>query len=112
MSELGRAVALDQVAVEVADHHRVGVELVVGDPGGLDHEQVVAGDAGGDVAGGPHDEPVAGQLGVQLGDLCAQVVDRLVDGPGHDAASSTGRARGSRRIALSRCITSLAPRPK
>src|SRR3712207_9486781 len=60
-----RALALDQVALEVADHHRLGAQLVVADPGRLDDQKLGAGHASRDVAGGPDDESPPRQLGVQ-----------------------------------------------
>ena len=68
-----RATAVDEGAVEVADDHRLGGQLVVGHPGRLDHEQVVARHAGGDVARRPDDQPVAGELGVQAATRAAQL---------------------------------------
>ena len=58
--------ARDDVAVEVAEDHVLGREVVVRDARRLDHEQVGAGHAARDVAAGPDDEPVAHQLAVQL----------------------------------------------
>ena len=54
--------ALHDPALEVADDHVLRRQVVVGDAAGLDHQQVVTGDACGDVAGRPHHEPVADQL--------------------------------------------------
>jgi hypothetical protein len=66
-----RVVAVHQGAVEVGDDHRVGGQLVVGDPGRLDHQQVRLRNPRGDVAGGPDHQAVARELGVQGGDLLA-----------------------------------------
>ena len=57
-----RVLALDDLAVEVADDHVLGRQVVVGDPARLDDQQVVAGHPRRDVARGPHHQLVAGQL--------------------------------------------------
>src|SRR4051794_26164386 len=85
-------VALDQVAGEVADHDRVGVEVVVGDAAGLDDHELVAGDAGGEVPARPRDELVAGQLGVEGAHLVAQGGDRVSHGPAPPCRSAAARA--------------------
>ena len=92
-------------AVEVAHDHVVGRQLVVGDTGRLDHEQVGAGHACRDVAGRPHDEAVADELGVQGGDLVAQPgdvggdvgVERHDAPPVDDLAADPLEPRASRR---------------
>jgi hypothetical protein len=45
-----RELAVDQLAVQVADHDGVRGQLVVAHPAGLDDQQVVAGHPGRDVA--------------------------------------------------------------
>ena len=103
--------AVDDVAVEVADDHRRRGELVVGHPGRLDHHEVLAGHPPGDVARGPGDQPVAGELAVQARHRLAQRADGGVD-RGQLRHRAPFAAAAARRRALSRCITSLAPRPK
>ncbi len=49
----------DDGAVEGAQHHVVGSQVVVGDTGRLDHEVVGAGNAAGDVAARPDHQAVA-----------------------------------------------------
>ena len=65
--------------VEVAQDHGLRGELVVGDPGRLDDEQVGARHPARDVAGGPDDEAVPDQLGVQPGDVLARRGDGSLD---------------------------------
>jgi hypothetical protein len=85
---VGRRIAgsFEQVAVEVADDHRLRIELVIADTRGLDHEDVVevsrAGDALGDVARRPRDEIPARKLGVQVGDAPLRGVDGGPHGAG------------------------------
>jgi len=88
----GGVVALDQGAAQVGDDHGVGGELVVGDTGRFDEQQVPAGHPGRDIAGGPDDQLVRGQLGVQLGHLTAQALDSAPD-IGGDAHATTSRCR-------------------
>lgn len=86
--EGGGGAVLDLLAVEGAHDHVVGAQLVVGDAGGLDDEQVgllravaaVDDDALGDVAGGPHDEVPADELAVEGGDALAGVLDSGLQG--------------------------------
>src|SRR5690606_5204059 len=85
----GGVVALHELALEVADDHAVGRELVVGHPARLDHHQVVAGDPAGHVARGPDDEVVADQLGVQGGDAFAQLLDGGLGGGGNRSEEHT-----------------------
>ncbi|MPN14743.1 hypothetical protein SDC9_162072 [bioreactor metagenome] len=64
-----RVVAIDQDAVEVADHHVVGRQPVVSHSGRLDHHQVGGMQALRDVAGGPDHEIPARQFCVQFADF-------------------------------------------
>jgi hypothetical protein len=113
-------VPVDEVRIEIGDHHGVGGQLVVADAGRLDHQQVVAWNAGRDVTGGPDDQSVPGQLGVELGNLLLQPGNDVVDvcSDAHVAAPQRSievpvdRSRAARRSPRSRCMTSLAPRPK
>jgi len=70
-----RTITFDERAVQIGDHHRLGCELVVGDTGRLDDEQVGARHTGGHVARGPGDEVVRREKGVQRRDLRLQAVD-------------------------------------
>ena len=92
-----RVVALDQMAVQVADHHVVGGQLVVEHPGRLDHEQVRAADPGRHVARGPGHQAVAGQLGVQVGHLAPDQPHQVLglDRDGHAGSSSRTAASTS-----------------
>ena len=120
-------VAIHGHPVEVGDHHLFRRQVVIGDAGRFDDQQVAAGNAGGDVAGGPHHELVAGQLGVQGADLGTDPGDGfqgIYGGGAHAEAPTVAVAAAPapgaagcapadlRWMALSRCITSLAPRPK
>jgi hypothetical protein len=86
----GRVLAFDEGAVEVADDHVLGAQVVVRDTGRFDHEQVFTVDPAGDVAGRPGDQVVAYQLRVQG-----------ADGGPHDGGS---HAPASFLIARSACI--------
>ena len=112
-----RVVALDQHPVEVGDDHGVRGELVVGHAGRLDHHQVVAGHPGRDVA---RRSRRPGRCGSAR--RAASATSRRSRAT---VAVEIGRARSradpppvpgcpaaARRRALSRCMTSLAPRPK
>ena len=79
------AVAVDEIALEIGDHHRLRGELVVAHSRRLDHQQVVAGHPGRHVAGGPDHETPARQLGVQLRNLGAE--------RGHDIGDLGGDGR-------------------
>ena len=87
-----RGAVVDLLAVEGADHHRIGGELVIGDARGLDDEEFGSGDPLRHVAGRPHDQVVAGQLGMQvadglagLGHQCSRSGVELGQMDGHDS---------------------------
>jgi hypothetical protein len=67
------------VAVEVAEDHVLGRQVVVRHPRGLDDEPVGAGHPARHVAAGPHHEPVPHELAVQAGDLGTRARDGLFD---------------------------------
>ncbi len=74
----GRTVPIDEVRIEIGDHYGIRGQLVVADPGRLDHQQVVAWNAGRDGTGGPDHEPVLPQLHVRVG--AAREVGQLAEG--------------------------------
>src|SRR3954452_17301674 len=83
---------VDEVAVEVADHHGLGGEVVIADAAGLDDQKVSPWHSGGHVPAGPGDKPPAQQVNVELG---------------HETTYVVGRAHAvvaSRLMARSRCI--------
>ena len=71
----GVEVALDALALEVADDHVVGAELVVVNAGRLDHKETRLGVELGGVAPSEDDQPVLGQVHVRLVDLLAQFLE-------------------------------------
>ena len=82
-----------RLAVQVADHHRLRRQVVVGDAARLDHHQLRPGNPGGHVARGPGDQVVAHELGVQRADRLAQ---RLIQGfPRCSAPASLACAHSS-----------------
>ena len=95
----GRELALDDVPVQVDEHHRARVELVVADAARLDHDQVRVRHARRDVPARPRDQPVANELRVEIGDGLAQL---------RDDAHRTARSRS----ACSERIRSRSSRPK
>ena len=94
----GRTVPIDEVGIEIGDHHGIRGQLVVADPGRLDHQQVLAWNAGRDVTGGPDHEPVPGQLGVKFGNLLPQPGDDVVDVCGDAHVAAPQRSIGWRSI--------------
>jgi hypothetical protein len=93
--------------VQAADDHDVRCELLVADARGLDDEQVGSLDAARDIPARPDHQAIADQLGVQPGDI----LSGLEDG-GLDLGAERAHDNASRRMARSRFIASLPPRPK
>jgi hypothetical protein len=61
-----RQFTIDNLAVQVADDHRISGQVVVGHSGRLDHDDLAAGGIGRpgrDVAGRPDDQAVPDELG-------------------------------------------------
>ena len=88
----GGEIALDQAAVQVADHDRLGRELGVGHAAGLDDHELLAGDARGEVAARPGHQAVARELGVQRADLAAQLGELVSHGPPRAGGCGAARA--------------------
>ncbi len=99
-------------AVEVRDHHELRGQIVVGDPRGFDDHEVVAGDPRGDVSGGPDHQLVSRQFGVQPAHFAADPGNRVRQRAHAGTPAVRSGLVAFRWIALSRCMTSLAPLPK
>ncbi len=100
--------AVDDGAIQIADDHRVGGQLVVGHATRLDHQQVVARHPRRDVAGGPDHQLISDQLGVQRRDLPAQAGN----GTGDSGSDGGHRWLAPFRRRRRRCSTSLLPSPR
>ena len=103
-----QAVLRHWLAVQVADHHRLRGQVVVGHAARLDHHELRGPrDAGRHVARRPGHQAVADQFGVQRAHGLPQRHEpRSLRA--HRAPPSSARSR----MARSRYMTSLAPRPK
>ena len=68
----GAEIAFEDFAVEVGDDHVAGAEVIIGDAGGLDHNQSLLAINAGGVAEGVEDEAAADELEVGVKDLFAK----------------------------------------